>query len=96
MTFYIIITIVGINIIYAIVIDTFIELREEVKMLSSHILRMYNCVYIWLYNYSGGKQKGTTNKSVLSARNLVLNLKKRPRYVHNDIICTYVLHYIHT
>ena len=30
-TFYIIITIVGINIIYAIVIDTFIELRDEVR-----------------------------------------------------------------
>lgn len=30
MTFYIIITIIGINIVYAIVVDTFIDLRDEV------------------------------------------------------------------
>ena len=29
-TFYVFITIIGINILYAIVVDTFIELREEV------------------------------------------------------------------
>ena len=31
LTFYIIVTILGINIVTAIVVDTFIELREEVR-----------------------------------------------------------------
>ena len=62
-TFYIIITIIGINIIYAIVVTTFIELREEVCMhtnillyIISHVT-MYMRTYVrtYVYAYSGGR-----------------------------------------
>ena len=57
-TFYIIISIVGINIIYAIVVDTFIELREEVcSQIHMYVenyfvwqvcINMYLCTYFFM------------------------------------------------
>ena len=51
-TFYIVITVIGINILYAIVVDTFIELREEVKQYYHLIMfvRMLTHLYVVVAN----------------------------------------------
>ena len=44
-TFYVFITIIGINILYAIVVDTFIELREEV-CIDKQLILLHSYSYV--------------------------------------------------
>ena len=103
-TFYIIISIIGVNIIYAIVVDTFIELREEVcSQIRMYVenyfmwqlcINMYLCTYFlsWfvLHIYRCGKSKGTINRFVLFAKFSAPNLKRKQRYINTQLIHTVV------
>ena len=78
-TFYFIITIFVINIVYAVVVHTFIELRDEVQ----YINELFNLLCTCISSYSGGKLIGTTNKFVTRSEK-----SRLPRTQQQDTLFT--------